>query len=156
MRTAAVFLAGVIIAVAVMAVFSGGGGQVSPSPLPPAMCEGLVKLSVQGTTIVANPPTVCLAVGRPVIWEIVNKGTVTIDFETVGGKRGPFGPTGSATGSVINKDRGIYVAKNDGPSLNVKSLGADDLPRPWKYTVNWVLPNGDTLGPLDPVVCIRR
>ena len=70
-------LAGVIIGVGTMAVLSGQmGGAPSPPPdtlppppttlaLPAAMCEGLVRLSLQGGAIVADPDPVCLAVGRP-------------------------------------------------------------------------------------------
>jgi len=172
MKTAAVFLAGVIIGVGTMAVLSGQmGGAPSPPPdtlppppttlaLPAAMCEGLVRLSLQGGAIVADPDPVCLAVGRPLTWEIVDKGTVTITFEEVGGKKGPFPETGNSMGPIINKYRGIYEAKNDNTitgSLKLKSLGADNLPRPWKYTIEWT-PPGSTDPPikLDPVVCIRR
>jgi hypothetical protein len=157
---AGVFLAGVIIGVGAMAVFSGRG-EVRPSPapslpppptLPPAMCEGLVKLSVEGGRIVANPDTVCLAVGRPLTWEIAGDGEVDIDFEQFGGNKGPFP---RENGNSQNPDRGKYKATVSGHPVKLKSTGAEDLPRRWKYTVSWKV-NGQDLTPLDPVVCIRK
>ena len=180
---AGVFLAGVIVGVGAMALYSGReSGEPSSSPtdtvpptttqppdtLPAAMCGGLVKLSIRGGLIVADPDPVCLAVGRPLTWEIVDKGTVTITFvDLVNQKLGPFQEDQSLFNAYdntkINEFRGIYEVKNLNAttvgSLSVKTLGADNSPdtaRQWKYQVRWRPLTGPAPPDLDPVVCIRR
>jgi hypothetical protein len=134
----------------------------SPSALPTPMCDGLVKLSLRGGTIVANPETVCVAVGYTLTFEIVDKGTATITFEKDNNLQGPFPDDPNLVnhdGTLINAVRGIYEAKNPNTivgSLNVKTRAAEDAARRWKYTVKWVRPDGTEVPEIDPWVCIRK
>ena len=138
-----------------------------------SMCEATVRLKLvsdgtpTGKTIVADPAhPVCLAVGQPMNWEIVDldKGTVTIGFLPDSyGRKGPFPENPNLLNddaSKINERRGEYVVKNVNTTtepFKVKTPGAEDYQQAWHYTIKWT-PPGSTDPPikLDPVVCIRR
>jgi hypothetical protein len=170
MKTSLAFLVGVIIGL--VAAFTvqglpGGGGPPSPSPgfppspspsplpspLPSPTCEALVKLSLQGATIVADPDRVCLAIGRPLTWEIDGAGEVEIDFETKNNKKGPFAhdPQNNPHNKI---ERGKYKREKTDNSKRISANTADVLAS-WKYTVKWT-PPGEPTREIDPVVCIRK
>jgi hypothetical protein len=172
MKTTMAVLSGVVIGVLVVILgvrFKLFSFRLLEPPLTASMCEATVKLSLvsdgtpTGKKIVADPPhPVCLAVGQPMNWVIVDKGTVKIVFDPFNGTEGPFPADPNLLnndGTMINKNRGTYEAKNSNTivgSLNVKTPGAEDYQRAWKYKVNWVPLDGSTVNELDPVICIRR
>ena len=166
MRTALAVVVGVFIGVAGVFVARSLLGPGSPlpspvpvpslSPLPSPMCEALVKLSVQGKRIVAEPDRVCLALDRSLTWDIADRGEVTIDFKTKdlpqGPVKGPF--VLDNNNNPFNTARGVYSNAASPVPGRVGSNKADQRGL-WKYTVKWKLPTGEELEPLDPAVCIR-
>jgi hypothetical protein len=120
-----------------------------PSPLPSPMCDALVKLSLRGKQIVADPDNVCLAVGRSLSWDIVDAGDVEIDFKEQNNHKGPFSFDNTVNPS--NTAPGKYNRNSPG---RVGSNRADHRGW-WKYTVRWKLPTGDAIPDLDPAVCVR-
>jgi hypothetical protein len=130
----------------------------STKALTAARCEAHVKLSwkydsANKPQIVIDPPeTVCLARLRPLIWDILSPGKVTIEFkdhdeDNLQFFKGPFPYTVGA--NPDNDSRGVYTNKS-GDAIN--SNDAEYTGR-WKYTVKWHV-NGNDLE-ADPYVCIR-
>ena len=131
--------------------------------LDPAMCEALAKISLktddQGNSeIVVDPDPVCLAFDRPLKWEVVGAGDVTITFKDqdvpqVGTFKGPF-PT---LANNANPQRGVYKGNSQ---AKIDSNKAEYTGR-WEYSVGWQLPPlpdgspGKIVKTKDPVVCIR-
>jgi hypothetical protein len=136
----------------------GGGGQTTT--LPSASCDAIVRISLGKDSsgnpkIFANPDPVCLAIGRPLTWEVVNQAeakgaTIEITFnEQNGGFKGPF--PHDPQGNPENLDIGYY--KHTGPG-RINSNKAEKNNR-WIYRLKWTLTNATVVENDDPVVCIR-
>src|SRR5687768_14778630 len=135
MKTSLAFLVGVVIGlVAAFTVQGLPGGPPSPSPglpppspLPSPTCEAIVKLSFDGTNVVAHPDNVCLAEGRLLTWEIEGEGEVEIDFkQPPNSEKGPF--PHDPHNNPHNKDgRGKYKRAKGDPSKKISSNRAELL-----------------------------
>jgi hypothetical protein len=163
MKTSLAVLVGVVIGLGAAFTIQGlrgGGGPPSPSPglpppspLPSPTCEAVVKLTFDGTNVLAHPDNVCLAEGRLLTWEIEGEGEVEIDFKPQNNKKGPF-PHDPHNNPHNKDERGKYKRAKDDPSKKISSNPAELLGR-WEYSVKWT----PTIGPareMDPVVCIRK
>jgi hypothetical protein len=167
-----VLLAGVVIGA--LAVFLGLpliGKKIVPlnfqaaANLPTPICEATVKLTLKRNStgvpeaIIVDPPhPVCVALSRPVNWEIGDPNDVKLiklEFKEEGSQpKGPFPADSNLVnddGTLINKNRGIYLRKKAG-TLTAKS---PDTTGSYKYWVEWTLMNDTVLKTPDPVVCIR-
>jgi hypothetical protein len=162
MKKAVPVLVGVVIGV--LAVFLGlklqvikwGGGGLTNLPTP--MCDALVKISLEkdatgNLKIAATPDPVCLAIGRPLNWEIkdqpeADKAVITIKFKPQNNILSPF------PRDLTNSDNtGEGVYEHTGPG-KVNSNKATHNDR-WTYSVEWKIFDGPTIKTPDPVVCIR-
>lgn len=165
MRAAAAVVVGMVIgavgALTAQKLLMEGGPIPSPAPspvptaspgpsaLPSPMCDALVKLSLRGKQIVADPDNVCLALDRALSWDIADAGDVDIEFDVQNTFKGPF--VFDSTANPGNTARGLYKRSSPG---RLASNKADRRGR-WKYTVRWKLPSGEVLESLDPAVCVR-
>lgn len=176
MKNVVPVLVGVVIGI-VLGIYLGprlfvaNGGGVSPPPtlppttLPAPICEATIKLTLKknATTgvpedIIVDPShPVCVALTRPVNWDIGDPDVklVKIEFkEELNQPKGPFPEDTTLInedGTLINEHRGIYLRTK---AAKVSSKPAAATGR-FKYWVEWTTANGVFLKTPDPVVCVR-
>jgi hypothetical protein len=157
-----------VVVLGILAVFVGLrlagfriiGPEVKITTLDPAMCDAHVSISLEKDSmgilqIVANPDPVCLAIGRPLTWEIKDqpeavKAMITIKFKPQTAGTSPFLYDPQNNGD--NTADGTY--EHTGPG-KVNSNNAIKNAR-WTYSVTWKMDGVDKpVVTSDPVVCIR-
>jgi hypothetical protein len=113
----------------------------------PAICEALVKVSLQNGQPVAKPYAACLRRGRPLTWDIQAgpRDDVTIEFKQKGRQKGPFVHDFN---NKHNPQRGVYHTV--GPDEVFSN--AAELTGRFEYGIVWK--TGGREFRVDPEVCV--
>lgn len=114
----------------------------------PAICEALVKISLQDGKPVAKPYAACLRRGRPLTWDIQAGADdqVIIEFKQNGRQKGPFVHD---LNNPHNPARGEYNRKGSG------EIGSNtaELTGRFEYGIVWKT-GAREVGRVDPEVCV--